>query len=65
MKEKLRPFFETFAGSGKAISADDVKDYFAKLRGDDEAMRTASRTAAEDGGDDGGGTDGRRAQGGY
>jgi E3 ubiquitin-protein ligase UBR7 len=62
MKEKLKPFFETFAGSGKAISADDIKDYFAKLRGDDEAMKNANKAAADDGGD---GSENRKEQSGY
>jgi E3 ubiquitin-protein ligase UBR7 len=61
MKEKLKPLFESFAGTGKAISADDIKDYFAKLRGDDEAMRNANKAAAENGG----GTDNRREESGY
>ncbi|PHH53673.1 Protein mlo2 [Ceratocystis fimbriata CBS 114723] len=45
MKEKLKPFFEQFAGSGKAISADDIKDYFAKLRGDEQGMKDAQQAA--------------------
>ena len=66
MKEKLKPLFETFAGSGKAISADDIKDYFAKLRGDDEAMKNANKAAADDRGDGGGdGSDNRKEQSGF
>jgi E3 ubiquitin-protein ligase UBR7 len=34
LKEKLRPLFQEFAGSGKALGAEDIKAYFAKLRGD-------------------------------
>ena len=64
MKEKLKPLFEAFAGTGKAIGADDIKDYFAKLRGDDEAIREAGSAAAASGGDgDEGGN--RREQSGY
>lgn len=48
MKEKLKPFFEQFAGSGKAISAEDVKDYFAKLRGDEGAIQEAGEAAKSD-----------------
>ncbi|KAH8203842.1 hypothetical protein TruAng_002019 [Truncatella angustata] len=48
MKEKLKPFFEQFAGSGKAISAEDVKEYFAKLRGDQEAIQEAGEAAKAD-----------------
>lgn len=37
LKEKLTPFFKQFAESGEAISAEDVKSWFAKMRGDDVA----------------------------
>ncbi|KAI1431180.1 hypothetical protein GGR50DRAFT_102271 [Xylaria sp. CBS 124048] len=48
LKEKLKPFFQQFAESGKAIGAEDIKAYFAKLRGDDKAIQEASDTAKED-----------------
>lgn len=64
MKEKLKPLFEAFAGTGKAIGADDIKDYFAKLRGDDEAIREAVNAAAASGGG-GDGSGNRREQSGY
>ncbi|KAF7514908.1 hypothetical protein G7054_g14897 [Neopestalotiopsis clavispora] len=48
MKEKLKPFFEQFAGSGKAISAEDIKEYFAKLRGDEGAIQEAGEAAKSD-----------------
>ncbi|KAK9791648.1 putative Zinc finger in N-recognin-domain-containing protein [Seiridium cardinale] len=48
MKEKLKPFFEQFAGSGQAISAEDVKNYFAKLRGDQEGIKEAGESAKAD-----------------
>jgi len=47
LKEKLKPFFQQFAGSGKAIGAEDIKQYFEKLRGDEQAIREAGN-AAED-----------------
>lgn len=65
MKEKLKPLFEAFAGTGKAIGADDIKDYFAKLRGDDEAIRDAGSAAAESRGGDGEDGGNRREQSGY
>ncbi|SPN99523.1 related to metaphase-anaphase transition protein (Mlo2) [Cephalotrichum gorgonifer] len=67
MKEKLKPLFEAFAGTGKAIGADDIKDYFARLRGDDEAIRDAGSAAAasRDAGGDGAGAGGGREQSGY
>ncbi|KAI0857075.1 putative zinc finger in N-recognin-domain-containing protein [Xylaria cubensis] len=48
LKEKLKPFFQEFAESGKAIGAEDIKNYFAKLRGDEQAIREAGETAKED-----------------
>ncbi|PKS07496.1 hypothetical protein jhhlp_006100 [Lomentospora prolificans] len=66
MKEKLKPLFEAFAGTGKAIGADDIKDYFAKLRGDDEAIKNAGRAAAaSSSNDDQDGSNGRKEQSGY
>ncbi|KAK3905135.1 protein mlo2 [Staphylotrichum tortipilum] len=54
MKEKLMPFFREFAGNGRVISAEDVKGYFAKLRGDEEAIREAGeRPGREEGGKEG------------
>jgi len=45
LKDKLKPFFQQFAESGQAISAEDIKEYFAKLRGDDQAIKEASEAA--------------------
>jgi E3 ubiquitin-protein ligase UBR7 len=63
LKDKLMPFFQQFAESKQAISAEDVKGYFAKLRGDEEAIREAGERAGREGG--GGGGDGRREESGY
>jgi E3 ubiquitin-protein ligase UBR7 len=62
LKEKLKPFFKEFAESGKAISAEDIKAHFAKIRGDEEAIRQAAAGAAGAGDGDG---DYRREQSGY
>lgn len=59
LKERLKPFFQQFAESGQAVGAEDIKEYFAKLRGDEEGMREA---AAEVKGE--GEADHRREQGG-
>jgi E3 ubiquitin-protein ligase UBR7 len=48
LKEKLKPFFQQFAESGKAIGAEDIKEYFAKLRGDEQAIKEAGEAAKED-----------------
>ena len=42
LKDKLKPFFQQFAESGQAISAEDIKAHFAKLRGDDLAIKEAA-----------------------
>ncbi|RDA84726.1 hypothetical protein CP532_5231 [Ophiocordyceps camponoti-leonardi (nom. inval.)] len=70
LKEQLKPFFQQFAESGKAVGAEDIKAYFAKLRGDDKAIGEAAASAAassdrDDQGGGGGGADGRREQSGY
>lgn len=61
LKDKLKPFFQQFAESGQAISAEDIKEYFAKLRGDDHDRNTTDD--GEDGQDGLG--DNRREQSGY
>lgn len=38
LKDKLKPFFQEFAESGRTISAEDIKAHFAKIRGDDQAI---------------------------
>ncbi|KAI8964336.1 putative zinc finger in N-recognin-domain-containing protein [Daldinia sp. FL1419] len=48
LKERLKPFFQQFAESGKAIGAEDIKEYFAKLRGDEQAIKEAGEAAKED-----------------
>lgn len=45
LKDKLKPFFQQFAESGKAISAEDIKAHFAKMRGDEQAIREAGEGA--------------------
>ena len=45
LKDKLTPFFKQFAESGQAISAEDIKEYFAKLRGDEQGIKDAGEAA--------------------
>ncbi|KAG7124018.1 hypothetical protein HYQ44_002654 [Verticillium longisporum] len=63
LKEQLTPFFKQFAESGQAIGAEDIKAYFAKLRGDEQGIKEAGEAAGGRGkdGDDGS----RREQSGY
>ena len=56
LKDKLKPFFQQFAESGKAISAEDIKAHFAKMRGDEQAIKDAGEGAK---------TDNRKEQSGY
>jgi E3 ubiquitin-protein ligase UBR7 len=62
VREKVKTFLQPFAESGQAVSAEDIKAYFAKLRGDEQAMKDAASGARENGSVQG---DGRREQGGY
>ncbi|KAI5458886.1 putative zinc finger in N-recognin-domain-containing protein [Mariannaea sp. PMI_226] len=69
LKERLKPFFQQFAESGKAVGAEDIKAYFAKLRGDEQGIKAAGEAAASSSKDreaegDGEG-DNRREQSGY
>ncbi|KAK8903744.1 hypothetical protein ACHAPF_009597 [Botrytis cinerea] len=57
LKDKLKPFFQKFAESGQAISADDIKEHFAKIRGDEQAIKDAGEGAKAD--------DNRKEQSGY
>lgn len=57
LKDKLKPFFQQFAESGQAISAEDIKAHFAKMRGDEQAIKEAGEGALKD--------DNRREQSGY
>lgn len=43
MKDKVKEFLKPFAETGKPVSAEDIKAYFAKLRGDEEASRAVGR----------------------
>lgn len=41
LRDNLKDFFRPFAERGEAVSADDIKAYFERLRGDNEAARLA------------------------
>ena len=63
VKEKVKSFLQPFAQNGQAVSAEDIKAYFEKLRGDDEAIKAAGGAALANG--NGKDTDGRREQSGW
>ncbi|KAF2174250.1 hypothetical protein M409DRAFT_62343 [Zasmidium cellare ATCC 36951] len=62
VRDKVKAFLQPFAESGQAVGAEDIKAYFAKLRGDDQAINEAA-VGAENGGAVQG--DGRKEQDGY
>jgi E3 ubiquitin-protein ligase UBR7 len=70
LKEKVKAFLKPYAESGQPVGAEDIKAYFEKLRGDDQAILEASRGAGAAGksgdeeGGDGRGPD-RKEQSGY
>ena len=62
LKEKVKSFLKPFAETGKPVGAEDVKEYFEKLRGDAEAVKAAKMAALREGEDNDG--DNRREQSG-
>lgn len=64
LRDKVKDFLKPFAESGQAVSAEDIKGYFEKLRGDEQGIQDAAGQAEAmgGGGDDHG--DNRREQGG-
>lgn len=60
VRDKVKAFLQPFAESGQPVGAEDIKTYFAKLRGDEQAIREAGMGAAN-----GSQPDQRREQGGY
>ncbi|KUL91935.1 hypothetical protein ZTR_01227 [Talaromyces verruculosus] len=73
LRDKVKAFLKPFAESGQAVSAEDIKSYFEKLRGDDMAIREAGGQASafnSNGGsgrddDQEGGGSNRKEQSGY
>ncbi|KAE8150244.1 putative zinc finger in N-recognin-domain-containing protein [Aspergillus avenaceus] len=66
LRDKVKEFLKPFAETGKAVSAEDIKSYFEKLRGDEQPIRDAAGQASTGNDDnDDNGDDGRREQSGY
>ncbi|KAI9680701.1 MAG: hypothetical protein M1817_004141 [Caeruleum heppii] len=63
LKDKVKTFLQPFAENGKAVSAEDIKEYFEKLRGDSEGVKAAGAAAADSDDRDEGSN--RREQSGY
>ncbi|KEF57839.1 uncharacterized protein A1O9_05760 [Exophiala aquamarina CBS 119918] len=62
LRDKVKEFLKPYAESGKAVSADDIKAYFEKLRGDENAIKEAGAKPTDG---DSGGAGNRREQPGY
>ncbi|KAK4955204.1 hypothetical protein LTR10_007399 [Elasticomyces elasticus] len=45
VKDKVREFLKPFAESGQPVGAEEIREYFAKLRGDETAEREAAAAA--------------------
>lgn len=72
LRDKVKEFLKPYAESGQTVSADDIKAYFEKLRGDEGGIKEASTkpepadgNANGNGSGDGDAADGRREQSGY
>ncbi|KAJ5886964.1 uncharacterized protein N7473_009638 [Penicillium subrubescens] len=68
LRDKVKDFLKPFAESGQAVSAEDIKGYFEKLRGDEQGIKDAAGRASAEGKGGGGGDaggDNRREQNGY
>ncbi|KAI9725115.1 MAG: hypothetical protein M1828_003457 [Chrysothrix sp. TS-e1954] len=63
LRDKVKGFLKPFAESGQAVGAEDIKQYFEKLRGDEAAMKEAA--LKNNAGDDDGPGDNHREQSGY
>ncbi|KAJ5577319.1 hypothetical protein N7535_004245 [Penicillium sp. DV-2018c] len=50
LRDKLKSFLQPFAESGQVVSAEDVKGYFEKLRGDEQGIKDAADHASAVGG---------------
>lgn len=61
VRDKVKDFLKPYAESGEVVSAEDIKSYFAKLRGDDTTRRLDGPSEQ----DGEGGGDQRREQSGY
>ncbi|KAI5295913.1 hypothetical protein KEM52_006505 [Ascosphaera acerosa] len=68
LRDKVKEFLKPYAERGEAVGAEDVREYFAKLRGDEHAGVNGSRPRASNGDDaaghDGGGSS-RKSQEGF
>ena len=65
LRDKVKEFLKPYAENGKVVSAEDIKAYFEKLRGDEGAIEEQRARADENPGEGDGDGDNRREQSGY
>ncbi|KAI9662553.1 MAG: hypothetical protein M1821_008720 [Bathelium mastoideum] len=65
LRDKVKDFLRPYAETGQAVGAEDIKQYFEQLRGDQEAIKQAGVRADGNNDDTDGGGDSRREQSGY
>lgn len=67
LRDKVKEFLKPYAESGQAVSAEDIKAYFEKLRGDESGIKEAGAKPVDSTGEGSGGSGGanRREQSGY
>ena len=64
LRDKVKDFLRPYAETGQPVGAEDIKQYFERLRGDQEAIKQAGNDAAGDNDGTDGGGDSRREQSG-
>jgi E3 ubiquitin-protein ligase UBR7 len=64
LRDKVKEFLRPFAESGRPVTAEDIKTYFEKLRGDDQATREAGGRVSGSENGSGEGNDNRKEQSG-
>ncbi|KAI5280686.1 putative E3 ubiquitin-protein ligase ubr7, partial [Ascosphaera aggregata] len=68
LRDKVKEFLRPYAERGEAVGAEDVREYFARLRGDDQGRSSTAAANGSSVGDDDteqGDGDNRREQSGY
>lgn len=63
LRDKVKEFLKPFAESGQAVSAEDIKGYFEKLRGDEQGIKDAAGHASAVSSGGGGNSDNDGADG--
>lgn len=62
LRTKVKDFLKPFADTGRAVSAEDIKEYFERLRGDAAGIQDAAQAVGGGDATDGGDTEGDSRQ---